>query len=380
MTTFQIVSASFALASAACGGGGGGGTGDSCTGSESRCQGDDFQTCNGDNFEVQETCAGSTVCDPTIGCAACSPAGGTFCNGDTVVSCGGDGTIGGDVETCDPGTCTNGTCGGNPVGCDASGVQLVYVVTVNNQLLSFDPEKLGTASDPFASIGTLSCPAGASLTGLGPGTPFSMSVDRDAKAWVLYSSGEVFHVSTTDASCTPTSFATRQQGFDLFGMGFVSDSPGSPDETLFIAGGSALQATPGDLGMIDTSAMTVSSIGGLPSGEFGPELTGTGDAKLFGYYPSQSNSYVAEMDKASGMSSRMLALAPLNGAATAWAFAHHGGSVYIFISTGGGFGSPEVSRVLKQDLTSGMETVAIPDSPHRIVGAGVSTCAPVVIE
>ena len=376
-----IAIASFCLTGLSLGCGGGSGTGDACTGAETRCDGDDFQTCDGDEFVVEETCAGSTVCDPTIGCAECSPAGGTFCSGDTVVSCGADGSVGGDIQTCDPGTCSNGTCGGNPVGCDASGVELIYVVTRNNEFLSFDPEKLGTASDPFTLIGTLNCPAGPDIGGgLGPATPFSMSVDRNATAWVLYSSGEIFHVSTENASCQPTSFAIRQSGFDLFGMGFVSDASGSDSETLFIAGGPAAVSTPGDLGMIDTGSMTVSGLGALPNGEFGPELTGTGEGKLFGYYPSQSNSYVAEMDKGNGSTVRTLPLAALNGQAAAWAFAHYGGRVYIFITTGDGVFQPFMPRVLEQDLTSGNETTAIGQSSYEVVGAGVSTCAPIIVE
>ena len=223
----------------ACGPSGSGGDGDACTGSETRCDGDSFETCSGGAFETTETCAGSTVCDPTIGCAECSPVGGTFCSGDTVVACNTDGTTGSNVETCEPGACSNGSCGNANDSCQAQGVELIYTVTVSNQLLSFDPTKIGSAEDPFEAIGTLNCPAGSSLTGPGPATPFSMSVDREAVAWVLYSSGEIFHVSTQDASCTATGFSVGQQGFELFGMGFVTDASGGQTETLFIAGGDA---------------------------------------------------------------------------------------------------------------------------------------------
>jgi hypothetical protein len=62
-----------------------------------------------------------------------------------------------------------------------------------------------------------------------------MAIDRNATAWVLYDSGQLFKVSTSDASCTPTSFAAGQQGLYNFGMGFASNSAGSSDETLFIS-------------------------------------------------------------------------------------------------------------------------------------------------
>jgi hypothetical protein len=358
-------------------GGSSGGTDVPCSGDETRCDGDQFQTCNGETFEVAETCAGATVCDPTVGCASCTPAGGTTCDGDDVRVCGGDGNPGDVVETCDPGGCSGGSCGGG-FGCDAAGAELIYLVDVDNTFLSFDPESLGTAADPFEVIGTLSCPAGQSLRRPAPATPFSMSVDRDAMAWVLYDSGEIFHVSTEDASCAATSFQVGQSGFQLFGMGFVTDTPGGDAETLFVTGGSAATTTPGDLGSIDTASLTLTPIGDLPNAENGPELTGTGDAKLFGYYPGSSDTFVAEVDKGSGASAQTYPLDPLGGNVQAWAFAHYGGKFYIFVTTVTLGGS--TSRVIEFDPAGPSEDIVIPNSPHTIVGAGVSTCAPVVVD
>ena len=48
-----------------------------------------------------------------------------------------------------------------------------------------------------------------------------MSIDRDANAWVLYTSGEIFWVPVTDVdSCTRSPFTPGSQGFELFGMGY----------------------------------------------------------------------------------------------------------------------------------------------------------------
>lgn len=362
---------------AACGGSSGGATNVPCSGDETRCDGDKFQTCNGEVFETAETCAGSTVCDPTIGCAGCTPAGGTACDGDDVRTCDADGNLGDVVETCNPGECSGGSCGSG-FGCSAAGVELIYVVDVDNTLLSFDPEKLGTADDPFTIIGTLSCPAGPAWPARGGGTatPFSMSVDRDATAWVLYDSGEIFHVSTEDASCQATTFAKGQSGFELFGMGFASDTPDGEAETLFITGGDAGTTEAGNLGDIDTATLTVTSRGSLPAATFGPEMTGTGDAKLYGYYPGV-NSFIAEIDKTSGQS---LQTYPLDsgGLPEAWAFAHYGGKFYVFVTIGGLGGSE--SQVIEFDPAGPSETVVVSDSPHTIVGAGVSTCAPIQVD
>ena len=183
----------------------------------------------------------------------------------------------------------------------------------------------------------------------------------------------------------PKNFQTRAhesrwsrpfRGFQLFGMGYVSDAAGSSDESLFISGGSAAQNQIGDLGRVDP-AMAVTPIGSLPDSESPPELTGTGNGELYAYFPGSFESFVARLGKDDSEVEDTWELAPLGGDARAWAFAHWGGKFYIFISTEF-FGITSQVKVL--DPATGDETVAIDDSPYMVVGAGVSTCAPVVVE
>ena len=113
----------------------------------------------------------------------------------------------------------------------------VYVLAADTTLLRFYPDTL-----QLTPVGKIKCPQP------GGGEPFAMSIDRNATAWVLYkkglfSGGGLFKVSTKDASCAATTYQPGQAGFELFGMGFSADSPGSKSETLFIAGGSALSGT-----------------------------------------------------------------------------------------------------------------------------------------
>lgn len=268
---------------------------------------------------------------------------------------------------------------GESTSCGTSGNDLIYVVDRDYRLLQFDPNVLSTAADPFTLIGALDCAAGPAIDGSGTATPFSMSVDRGGYAWVLYSSGEIFKVSITDASCTATTFTTGQQGMELFGMGFVSDSAGSSEETLFISGGSAEAIGSGQLATIAPDTMTVSPIAALPESEFGPELTGTGDAELYGYFPASFEApYVARIGKTNAAAEQSWPMEPLPGFASAWAFAHWGGKFYVFISTEGFDGA--LSQVLLLDPANGSETAAVPDSPYPVVGAGVSTCAPTVVD
>ncbi len=330
----------------------------------------------------------------------CEP-GQPVCVGDDLYVCNDDGSAGDYVMTCDFG-CVGGGCLPDPNGgtgdgdgdgdgdndnCSTDASEFVYVVDNANTLYRFDP---ANEAYTFTTIGTLSCPAGTPITGGGgPATPFSMSVDRDATAWVLYSSGEIFHVSTEDASCSATAFQKQQMGYDLMGMGFVSDSQGSKEEKLFVAGslanaGGGFRDT--KLGFIDPNTLQVTHIIDVDVVN-PPELTGTGDARLYGYFPGNS-SVVSELDKTTG--TRVAGQEWPAGSITGneqlagWAFAQWGGKFYVFVTVRTGlFGGMIASRVVQVDPEAnggGGAAVVVKDSdvPY-IVGAGVSTCAPVVV-
>jgi hypothetical protein len=299
----------------------------------------------------------------------------TTCKDGDVHGCDKDGTIGALQETCVTEPCKGGRCG-NP-GCEA-GSESIYVVDDKHHLLRFEARN---DAHTFQLIGTLSCPAGTSWPGRADtkATPFSMSVDRQARAWVLYSSGEVFHVDTKTASCSATSYAKGQQGFELFGMGFVSDAPGSKSEKLYVFGGKATKIREtGKLGSIDPGNLGLSVVGALSKSDQQPELTGTGKAGLFGFFPGASP-FVGEIDKQTGQIKQQWPLPKMQGTVTAWAFAHWGGRFYIFATVAGLFVG-EASKVLRLDPKTGTVDTLLSKSPYRVVGAGVSTCAPVVID
>jgi hypothetical protein len=355
-----------------------------CSGDAERCLGNLHQQCNDDGvFETVEACDGACNLD-FGGCVACDPEIGQGCDGNTVVTCNSDGTLGDPIETCGTGeTCQNGECTRD---CAADGVDLVYVVDETYRLLSFDPLKLGTSEDPFTLIGNLSCPAAAQpVPGwVGGVTPFSMSVDRNGVAWVLYTSGEIFHVSTANAQCTASSFVPQQMGGEwaLFGMGFVTDEADGDTERLYIGGGDPT-ATPGGLfGVVDPATLAVMTRGNLPAtGEYSPEFTGTGAAELFGFFPGAGSAFVQELDKATGaaVGSPMNITGGLGGTVSAWAFAQWGGKFYIFVTTTDIITTNSTVRVIDR-ATGAYEGAVLQNLPYVIVGAGVSTCAPVVVE
>ncbi len=246
--------------------------------------------------------------------------------------------------------------------CPVGDATLVYVVTEQNELFSFYPPSL-----TFTSIGALVCPAA-------PGTnPFSMAVDRKGKAYVVFSDGNLFQVSTATAACVATGFAVRQQGFFTFGMGFVSDTNGAA-ERLYVSEneiGNGAQFSRG-LATIDLNTFDLSLIAPFSPAIRGAELTGTGDGRLFGFFTkgTGSGSRIVEIDKASATIIAGNDLA-VGEPTDAFAFAFWGGDFWVFTSGGRNAGT-SVTRFRPSDAS----TLTLTKHSQTIVGAGVSTCAP----
>ncbi len=249
-------------------------------------------------------------------------------------------------------------------GC-ADSAKLVYTVDEDNTFSSFDPSTL-----TFTDLGKLSCPD------IGNDTPFSMAVDRSAIAWVLFSpSGRIYKVDINNgAACNASSFTPSQLGFEEFGMGFASNAVDSNDETLFIAGGSPqdISAASSQFGSVAFPSLMVSRVGSVDGW---PELTGTGDAKLWGFYPDSTPPNVSAIDKSSGAASTTFPLPSLAGTPEAWAFAFWGGDFWIFLQRD----VDSSTTVYHLKSADGTISAVKPDTNRKIVGAGVSTCAPVTI-
>lgn len=220
----------------------------------------------------------------------------------------------------------------------------------------------------FTEIGELDCPT------FSGDLPFSMSVDRQGVAWVLYQSGDIFNVSTTDGSCTATGFQSGQLGFEVFGMGFVLNSPDLPAESLFIAGGrpSDIGLGTARLGVIRIPSLEVvelSTIGGWP------EMSGTAAAELWAFFPQGDPPRVALVEPTSGEETTSYPINSIDGEPNAWAFAHWGGNFYLFYKSQ----TDPSTRVFELNGETGAVEEVVSDSGRYIVGAGVSTCAPLII-
>jgi hypothetical protein len=250
--------------------------------------------------------------------------------------------------------------------CQDAGTTYIYLISGQNILVRFDPSML-TATP----IGTIDCPANA--TDAFVPTPYSMAVNRAGVAYVVFTDGELFRVSTLTASCEPTGFVVGQNGFSTeFGMGYSADVS-DPGETLFVAGNVSEQ-----LASVDTTTFTVSPIGVFSSMIGEAELTGTGDGALYAFGIVTENSmtaalHLAHVDKATAtvLDDVFVTVASGTSQIFDWAFAYWGGAFYFFTSSDGQ--TTIVSRYVPGGPLD-LPTVATIDTP--IVGAGVSTCAP----
>ncbi|MDQ3339911.1 MAG: hypothetical protein M4D80_32530 [Myxococcota bacterium] len=235
----------------------------------------------------------------------------------------------------------------------------VYVVDQNNTLSRFSPP-----TKTFMDLGKLNCPSSFGAT------PFSMGIDRTALAWVLYSSGELFRVDTTSLNCTKSTWSP-QAGLQQFGMGFSTDAAGGSVDTLFIAGGSGPTQPTSQLAKLSTANFQAQPVGTVTGW---PELTGTGNAELWGFFPDASSPRIAKLDKTNGTALKTYPLS-IAGMPTAWAFAFWGGDFWVFLMKG----LESSTTVYQYDSNTGALKSMMQTSGRTIVGAGVSTCAPVIL-
>lgn len=313
--------------------------------------------------------------------AACSATGGSqFTSSSGTGGTGGAGStgtgMGGDINLGGGFTGTGGGSSGD--GCSEA-AKLVYVLSTDNAIWSFAPAK-----KEFTFLFSLNC---ATPNDGNTWSPNSMAIDRNAVAWVNYvgsdflggdTAGKIFRVDISKKTCDPTAAVNLPASWYRLGMGFSTDTAGGTSEALYVTG----TGTPGfndspGLGKIDLAAKTVVPVGPFTGSTLqgqSAELTGTGDAKLFGFFTT-TPVHVAQIDKASGATpaSGDHALSQVQ-TPSAWAFSFWGGAFYLYTSDG--FSNSTVNKY--DPATNAVDTAYIPSSQTSmiIVGAGVSTCAP----
>ena len=247
----------------------------------------------------------------------------------------------------------------------------IFVLSDNSELYKFFPE-----TNQFTKLGAFNC-GGMTNT-------FSMAVDRLGFAWVMFNSpqGEIWKLDVTNVgNCTDPGYNQGQMGVNYFGMAFVSNSQFDQCDQIYGNtfdgfGGFAEGPNIGDFLTVDPDSLLIKKIG--KTNFNGAEVTGTGDGRVF-MFGGVNPAKLVEVDKTNG---KFLEVTPLGTLelTNAFAFAFFAGDFYMFTESDGLF--PLTSKVThfdyddsdmngKQDLTTVVQT-----APIRIVGAGVSTCAP----
>jgi hypothetical protein len=257
--------------------------------------------------------------------------------------------------------------------CADAGLSYLWVITAEGHLFRFDP-----SSATFEQLGMLDC---------NTGIPNSMAVARNGAAYVSPYTGKLFRISTLTPHavpfgappihCVSTPFQVDQDGFKSFGMGYATDDNG-PTETLYVAQNSGKLPSTG-LAKINTETYELEFIGPFSADlGNGVEPSGTGDGRLFGLFVTYPSPVVriAEIDKTNGnILSNQEVKVPIVGSIGTFAFAFWAGDFYLFTSSG----MPGTPSVVTHFVPSTGQTRAVQTLPNEfIVGAGVSTCAPLV--
>jgi hypothetical protein len=245
----------------------------------------------------------------------------------------------------------------------------IFVLSGDAELWKYFP-----ANNTFKMLGSLNC---------GMTDTFSMAVDRLGFAWVQFLGGDIRKVDVTDVSkCTDPGFIAGQNGVENFGMAFVSNSESDACDRIYgntYSGFGGFSEGPniGDFITIDPMTLKLSKLG--KTNFDGAEGTGTGDGRAF-LFGGTGPAKLVEVDKKTGAAKQTLPLAGLEINNGAFAFAFFAGDFYFFTDSNNDFFASEVTRLDyddsdgngKQDLTQLTD-----NAPLVIVGAGVSTCAPV---
>jgi hypothetical protein len=277
---------------------------------------------------------------------------------------GGDGAQGGDSAPFGDGGPIFGDSGplgdGSTDGC-SDAAKLVYVVSTDSVLHSFNPATL-----QFKTIGTIACSGNFAQ-------PNSMAVSRDATAYVNMSDGTLWKVSTANAACQSTGYQLNQFNRRIRGMGFSSDAVQGTSETLYTCTADDSTFSGGGLASIGLPSYKLSLIGDYTSNLGGNEceLTGTGNAELFGFFATISPPKLAAITKTSGATPSPITLSGVN-TTLSYAFSFWGGDFW-FYTQGTGVGSTVTHYKYATDKSY---VTAVKDTGFVIVGAGVSTCAP----
>jgi hypothetical protein len=249
----------------------------------------------------------------------------------------------------------------------AENSDMIYTLDANGKLWIYNP-----IANEFSSVGEFECdtPQGNSA--------MSLAVDASSNAWIhVRPSGKIFKVNTLAGNaCTDSMYEPDSVGFRLFGMAFVEKPDDGRCEQLYMhsADGNNWEQGPGvgALGTLDPTSMVAQRIGAIDYS--GGEMTGTGDGRVFALAGDP-----AQLIEYNPADASVIEKTPLPGVNVghAFAFAFWGGDFYFFTDDGEVLNPRSRVTKLDYDGTGAIETL-IERAEIRVVGAGVSVCAPLL--
>lgn len=297
----------------------------------------------------------------------------TTTTGDTTEGTTTTTTTTGDTTT---GDTTEGTTTEGEAACECPDIEVplddgIFVLSDDAELWKYYPE-----TNDFLMLGAFDCD--------GMTNTFSMAVDRQGFAWVMFNDiqGEIRKIDVTDpTNCIDPGYNPGQQGVTNFGMAFVSNSANDQCDRLYgntFTGFGGFQEGPniGNFLSVDPMTLQVSLLG--KTNFNGAELSGTGDGRAF-MFGGVGPAKLVEIDKANGQFIDVLPLGNLE-LTNGFAFAHFAGDFYFFTEADI-FGTySKVTHIDYDDSDSNgvQDLTEVAEAPIRIIGAGVSTCAPFI--
>jgi hypothetical protein len=155
-------------------------------------------------------------------------------------------------------------------------------------------------------------------------------------------------------------------------MGSVFDSASGQD-TLFIAGGTNSRT----LGTVDLSSLLVTVVTTTLTAPHA-DVAGTGDGQLWLFTPAFSGNvaFLERVDPDDGNTLEHYDLPQLGNSTTSYAIKFFGGAFYMFLGAAV-WKLPRSALLHGQTAPTSPPTMVLYRAGLEVVGAGVSTCAPV---
>jgi hypothetical protein len=316
----------------------------------------------------------------------------TSTSGVTTTEADASDTSGGDAPIFDLGAGTGGidVCGepeDNPIYLLTRGLETGEATSIQ----AFDPQTL-TFSPVVAAI---ECEGTEDDWGVS-----SMGVDRNRGAWITWSAlhdgpddpayKRLDRIDLDTGACETgvAALPTTDNWGSPLGMAFVSDGPDSGNETLYFVDTGTFLHTVGS----ESSLGRWWTLGSEGATFSGVELTGSGDGRMFSLVMNYTGPFdfdctaempcvptvrLAEVDLDAPAALSMVDLEAIDAFGIdpgGFAFAWWGGHIWVFISRD--FGATEV---FDHDPETQTTTRVVESGVPGVVGAGVSTCAPLVL-